>query len=1136
MRKVLIIFLLSVFSLFLVAVSILLIYSIKHQDTIEKTIVEYINSSFDNSIHIDDFHLSYLNNFPNARLKLSNIVLFDDTTEVMSIGSVQVLFNIGNFFKDSIKINRIIINESTVNNRIDINGNKPVLKFSDNKSEKKHAGIPVHLYSPDLELNSLKLNLTNQYKRNETYITINRSIFHLDLEKDLITLSGTLNASLDSLKTGGLTLFTNKGVNGKGIVLKINTTENHTYLESGFLESNSLKLQPTFSLKKQDNGNRIKLKIESQGNLDDHLSLFNLPDNITLNQLNRDAEIKISYNQDGLVNPLTRPFNQLIFKIKNADFISPSLPYPVENFHIIGNYNNGEMHGPETNNLIIDTLNFDVEESFVNARLVINNFKDPTVKGHFISEIDLKHILHEDKINASGAINADLFIDGKISELRKLHLKNKQHAFGNIRIDSIDVLFKNSNKRIQISSGNLNLDNHYIRINDLNGQFMESLFEIQAEVNNLDQFVLGENTPLIGSIDITSDYINLSSLFLANDTIKGNESNFRMPNAILDLNIQAENVDGNFGNIDHLIINGKIDSDILNINNLTFDYKEGKIESNLTIQFSQQDGPQIKGGKVDVQFNHLNIDELRNAPSEGKDSTEIFNLPQNMDLELELSIINGIVMGREFSNLDMNVNFSKGDIEIKKLETELFNGNLSLHSDIKYNSDGIWYIQAEGNTTFPYLFVRELLNDFHKKDTLKDKPNEIPRIPEIVDINIGIAIDSLLYGPKMFSNIHTGIKVSRNEIDIEDFSIDLNEGQGQIDLQLMNYLKQDSRLTGNIDLIIDSANVQTIYETISGFSTNDKHKEEQIAHTIPDNIDIDVNLSARHLQYQSLIIENLHLSSSMSDGILSISDINFNTSGGHVEFSGLCLQNEDKTMNGHFYSTGTKFSIEQLINSFSNTDFSDGTHGNIEGLISYEAEGLFQMDSLLYLVNDQNFLYADIIIEEGKITNNPQLESTLSFIGHRAKDNILIKNSEFQIFLNGTDIIIQDVLIKNNISDMDIFGRYYHYDSAINLDFHVSLTDLFFRTKKKRYVDTDQGKIRLFKDLSLFIELDNSSPKNKIKIQSKRKHKLRRKDLANEITNMIIKHRTRLNKLYLEAEPKLKGSKLPLEGLISNDN
>ncbi len=370
--------------------------------------------------------------------------------------------------------------------------------FSKKSPSAEKTSLPVHILSPDLELNNIKLSLTNDYKKNETYITINQSLFNLELDQNLISLSGNLSGNLDSLKSNGFTLFSNKKVEGNDIIFKINIKEGHTYLESGYLETNSLILHPTVSFKKQENGNMVKLIIESSGNLDAHLNLFNLPEGITLKQLNEDAEIKISYNQDGLVNPLTRPFNQLKFEIQNAHFSSPSIPYPVQHLHIIGNYNNGEKHGPETNNLIVDTLNFEIEESYVNARLLVNNLKDPVVKGHFISEIDLKHILHDDKFSATGSVRADLFIDGKISELRELHLNNEQHAYGNVQIDSVDLLLRKSENRIRIPSGNINLDNHYVEIIDLNGQFNDSFFEIQAEMNNLDDFILNNKSPIKG--------------------------------------------------------------------------------------------------------------------------------------------------------------------------------------------------------------------------------------------------------------------------------------------------------------------------------------------------------------------------------------------------------------------------------------------------------------------------------------------------------------------------------------------------------------------------------------------------------------------------------------------------------------
>ncbi len=573
-----------------------------------------------------------------------------------------------------------------------------------------------------------------------------------------------------------------------------------------------------------------------------------------------------------------------------------------------------------------------------------------------------------------------------------------------------------------------------------------------------------------------------------------------------------------------------MDHENLSIDNLTFNFEDGIVNTNLMIKLGEN-GLEINGGKINAEFNHLDFDKILNSGKGKAKSSHGMQIPQDLDFQFDLSAKSGVVLGKEIRNFDMNVIFSNGDIEVKKMETELMGGKLSLYSDIKYNQEGIWYVKADGNTTFPHLSIRELLNDFHKENSSSSKTKKPFKLPEIVDINIGVEIDSLAYGRMLFNNIHTNIKASRDEIDIEDFSIDLNKGLGRIDLQWVNYLQDDPRIIGNIDLAFDSVNIQTIYESISGFSSNKKHSEKKLSHEIPHNVDINLKTSANFLQYQNIIIENLHLSSNIIDGIFSISDMNFNTAGGHIKFSGLCIQHDKKLIDGHFYTTGKRLSIDPLIKSFTNTDLADGRHGNIEGNLSFEAEGLFQMDSLLNIVTDQNLFYSDIIIKEGKIINNPQLDTTLSFIGHRAKDNVLIKNSEFQIFINGRDIILQDVLVNNSISDMDIFGRYYEYDSAINLNFRVSLTDLFFRTKQKRYVDTNDGQIRLFKDLSVFIELDNSSPKHKIRLHPKRKHRLKRKDLEAEIKAIVIEYRTRLNNLYLDADPKVEESRLPLEVL-----
>ena len=120
MRKILIVFITSVLVLLLVFISSLRIFSIKHQEAIEHAITDYINLSFENTIHIEGFHLTYLNNFPNARLILSNVVLSDDTCEIIHIGNIKVFFNLLNWLNENIEINRMIISNTTIKSRIEI--------------------------------------------------------------------------------------------------------------------------------------------------------------------------------------------------------------------------------------------------------------------------------------------------------------------------------------------------------------------------------------------------------------------------------------------------------------------------------------------------------------------------------------------------------------------------------------------------------------------------------------------------------------------------------------------------------------------------------------------------------------------------------------------------------------------------------------------------------------------------------------------------------------------------------------------------------------------------------------------------------------------------------------------------------
>lgn len=1112
------------------------VFSYRHQERLEEIFTEYINASFDNRIHIERFHLSYIRNFPKAGLTISNISVSDENNEILRIGTLRILFDLRQFLNDSIKINRIILSDGFLHSIIDENGMKPVLKFS-NKKDAQNPENNIHLKAPDLEIINLNLALINQYKKNETYISLRESLFKLRIENEIISLSGDIKAQLDSMKSNNAALFKEVEAIGEGLVLKMDLKNGLTSLEEGVLRSNTLTIIPRATFQKQGDGNYVILKVGSKGNLGDHLKIFNLPLIDGLEQLNEDAFIEVSYNQEGFVNSITRPYNQLKFDIRKADISIPELPYPIRNLHITGNYNNGEERIPESNNLIIDTISFDIEDSYLRARLHLSQMKDPKINGHLISEIHLDHIIDNDKLSASGTVRADMYVDGKISELKKIHLQGGTQAEGSILLESVSILFKKEDYRLFIPKGRLSLNNHLVQLHKINGSFAGISFRLHGKLNNVDQYILKEHDLLSGSIYLESDAIDLKKFSSGRKTSPAKKGTFNLSDMDLNLRLTAKALKGDFGSLDNVLLSGNISKDRILLDTLQLNYQEGMLYSHASALYyeGKLDSLQgyIRGNFKTIDFDQLLIsrDKEKSAIKNNKDNKDSPNnlLPKNIDLDVHLTMGHGLYKSERFSNLILNAEVLNDEIKLRNFSTDFNRGQINVNGDLKFNEFGIWYVQAEAQADFPFLSIGELLDDF-KKDTPSSQETEPTVWPEIIDIQMILQVDSLEYGHHVFPHFRTGIVLNKDELDIDHFTIEIPGGQGKIDLEIQDYLLDKPVISGVLQLDFDTVTVNSIYEMLGDISTNKKHKTHRIPHLIPENINLDIEIFADQIWYKNLDIDNIIFSNSITNGVFTINRLQCKVGGGDINTSGLMVQNEDLSIEGHIYSAGKKIHIESVLKALLQDTLSDNSYGNVHGYLTYDAEGLFKIDSTFNLVTDQNLFYSEILIQDGHIVNNPQIENTLSFIGHKSRENILINESDFKIYVNGNNIFIEDVLVNNSISNMDLFGKIYRYDSALNLNFRVSLTDLFFRSKQKRYLETREGQIRLFKDLSLYIELDGSLKDHKIKINPRKRHSIIQKELGREIQEIQVKYRERMNELYIRAEPKPKVEVISFNG------
>ncbi len=71
-------------------------------------------------------------------------------------------------------------------------------------------------------------------------------------------------------------------------------------------------------------------------------------------------------------------------------------------------------------------------------------------------------------------------------------------------------------------------------------------------------------------------------------------------------------------------------------------------------------------------------------------------------------------------------------------------------------------------------------------------------------------------------------------------------------------------------------------------------------------------------------------------------------------------------------------------------------------------------------------------------------------MGHKSKDKMIVKDLNVNAFLFKDEIYFTDVLMNDNIANLDVYGEVDLGEKELDVGIEISLSDLFFRSKKTR--------------------------------------------------------------------------------------
>lgn len=401
--------------------------------------------------------------------------------------------------------------------------------------------------------------------------------------------------------------------------------------------------------------------------------------------------------------------------------------------------------------------------------------------------------------------------------------------------------------------------------------------------------------------------------------------------------------------------------------------------------------------------------------------------------------------------------------------------------------------------------------------------NSSVAFPSDFRLEAGIHIDSLIAGPLALGRISCNIVVLPEIIKVNLENADLPGGNASITLDARHWNSQQPELSGKARLVFDTLDIRSISRKISGavkaLSPPEKSGNMQ---TSSKNLksDLEVNIMANYVTYEGIDGDTVNVSVQLGNKEIVFDKFTFGYCGGKASLSGILKQNEDQSIVLNVTSTADKADLRHILQDFDNFGQSVIIADSVTGKVSWSADLYFVFDSNWVVIKDKYFGRFGFTMTDAQLTNAVPIEKALAFIRQKSKDNIVISNLKFDTYIVREEVYIQNIEIKNSVSDMSIFGTYTPKDTALNLYIKLSLSDLLFKTTKKRVIQTEAGDIDMGNDKDISLRYAGTSSQHQVKMIVRKDYDKAKSDMENLMIQFDHELNSKVSSLSPPGSPK----------------
>ncbi|WP_346880754.1 AsmA-like C-terminal region-containing protein [uncultured Algibacter sp.] len=866
----------------LIILALLIAIPFAFQGQIKDMVKRFINENLNAKVEFSDVSLSFIRNFPNAHVSVSDLVItnfepFKDET-LVTAKNIAFSMSIKELFKTSgeepIIINSIAVNETLLTLKTDKFGQT---NFDIAKEEKEQT-------STKPESGSFAFDIENYSIKNSaiTYIDdISKMLIHLSEFNHEGAGKFTAESSELDTKTEANVSFTldssnylsNNPIKLDALIGLDLANSKYTFKENKAL-INQLPIEFNGFVQQLENGQNIDITFENpESDFKNFLAIIPKQYSKNIDQVETSGDFKIKGIVKGLSSDETIPKLDISIVSHNASFKYPDLPKRVSNIIINTIIKNETGHVDDTY-VDIKTLNFKIDEDVFKSSATLKNItKNMFVDAHIDGALNLANITKVYPIELENTLTG--LLKGKINtafDMKAIETNAYERIKNNGSASVTDFVFSSEDivNPIHISQASMTFNPGTVSLNNFKAKTGDSDLDATGTINNLLGFLLSDNT-LKGNFQLNSNLFKVSD-FMSEDestptdnkTTNDTES-LKIP-AFLDCTINANAKTVIYDNLNLKDIKGSlsIKDQQANLKDMTSSIFDGALSisgdvstKNETPTFNLNLG--ANGFDISKSFKELEL--LQNlAPIakllQGKINTNI-NLSGNLDQEFspDLNSVSGKALAELLntkigatqdgllSKLEGALSFIEFDkLDLKDLKTKLSfaNGKVSVEPfDLKYKDIGITVSGAHGfDKTLNYSAVLNVPAKYLGSEVNrligKINDSDVNELTVPVTANIG----GTYTNPNVKTDLTSGVSnLTKQLVEIEKQKL-LNKGKDKVKSLIGDVIGSNKSKTDSVKQKQTDAVKDVLSGIIGGQKTKtDSTKTNNTTNTVKNALD-----------------------------------------------------------------------------------------------------------------------------------------------------------------------------------------------------------------------------------------------------------------------------------------------------------